>query len=74
MPLPASQTPVYDRVVIGDYQPREVVAEVCQLLGYDPDDVLSVSMTAAEVAVITIDRDSLGRRTHDRTLHRHVIR
>jgi hypothetical protein len=36
--------------------------------------VLSVSITHAEVAVITSDRDSAGRRTHGRTLHRSVIR
>jgi hypothetical protein len=71
---PAAQTPVYDRVVIADYTSRLVIEEVVQLLGFDPGDVLSISVTADEVAVITRDRDALGRRTWTRTLHRSVIR
>jgi hypothetical protein len=70
-PLPASQTPLYDRVVIGDYTPRPVIEEVAQLLGFDAADVLSISVTAQEVAVLVLGRD--GIRT-TRTLYRSVIR
>jgi hypothetical protein len=64
---------MFDAVVHAEPTPRPVVEEVAQLLGFDPADVISVSITGREVAVVAMDRDDAGKHTGGRTLHRSVI-
>jgi hypothetical protein len=66
---PHGDLPVYDRIAIGEYVPAPVVDEVLQLLGYDPGEVLSVSITPDQIVSVITREDGAGR-----CLHRHVIR
>lgn len=59
-----------DTATIGVQIDRTTVEEVCQLLGYDPADVLGVLMAPDRIDVMTTGE---GNRRAT-VLHRHVVR
>lgn len=71
-PLPpyAALGRMYDRVEHAEPTSRLVIEEVAQLLGFDAADVLSISITPTEVAVIALGREGIRP---VRTLRRSVI-
>ena len=50
--------------------PRPVVAEIAQLLGYDPREVLAISIETQTVSVLTVGSH---RSNAPRLQHEHVI-